>query len=449
LTSAEKKQQIRLSDHFTRRMMVRFTLPSIGMMIFTSIYGMVDGYFISNYVGAVPFAAMNLTMPFIMILSAVGFMFGTGGSAYVSMTLGKKEKKKANEIFSLIVYLVIGCGIALAVFGYAIAPWMSRALGATDEMLPYSVLYIRVSMISMPCFMLQNLFQSFLVTAEKPRLGLWVTILAGVANMFLDWLFVAVFGLGLGGAAAATVVSEYVGGVIPLLYFLFPNRSILHLGKTRWDGHAVWKTCTNGASEFLSDCASSIVGMLYNLQLMKYLGADGVAAYGVIMYVNFIFVGIYFGYTMGISPVIGYHYGAKNTDELHGLFQKSMQMFAAASVVLTVLSECFSAPLVRIFVGYDEDLFRLTAHAFRIYSVAFLFMGFNIFGSGFFTALNNGKVSAFLSAMRSLVLQIIAIYLLPRVLGADGLWGVVILSDGICLILTAWMLLRYRKVYHY
>lgn len=449
MTATEKKQPIRLSDHFTRRMMVRFTLPSVGMMIFTSIYGMVDGYFVSNYAGAVPFASLNIVMPFIMILSAVGFMFGTGGSALVSMTLGMKREEKANEIFSLLVYLLIGCGIALGIFGFAIAPRMSEILGATDEMLPYSVLYIRVNMIGIPFFMLQNLFQSFLVTAEKPKLGLGVTILAGVTNMFLDWLFVGILGFGLGGAAAATVISQMVGGLVPLVYFFLPNRSILHLGRTRWDGGAVWKTCTNGSSEFLSNCASSIVGMLYNRQLMHYLGSDGVAAYGVIMYVNFIFIGIYFGYTMGISPVIGYHYGAENTDELHGLFRKSVQMLSVTSAVLTLLSEMASVPLVRIFVGYDADLCALTVYAFRIYAVAFLFMGFNIFGSGFFTALNNGKISAFLSVSRSLVLQLAAICLLPRLLGANGLWGVVIFSEGISLILTIWMLARYRKTYHY
>lgn len=444
-----RRQPIQLSDHFNRRKMIRFTLPSIGMMIFTSIYGMVDGFFVSNYVGAIPFASLNLVMPFIMILSAVGFMFGTGGSALVSMTLGQGKKQKAQEIFSLIVYLLTVCGIVLGIIGFIIAPWMTKVLGATSKMMPYGILYIRINMIGIPFFMLQNLFQSFLVTAERPKLGLLVTVLAGVTNMILDWLFVGVIGWGLGGAAWATVISQAVGGLVPLLYFFMPNRSILHLGRTHWDGRAVWKTCTNGSSEFLSNCASSIVGMLYNHQLMKYLGADGVAAYGVIMYVNFIFIGIYFGYSMGIAPVIGYHYGARNTDELTGLFRKSLQMLTATSAVLTVLSECTAGLLVKIFVGYDPELCQMTVHAFRIYSIAFLFVGFNIFGSSFFTALNNGKVSAFLSVMRSLVLQLSAIYLLPYLFGADGLWGVVIMSDGVCFIFTLWMWFRYQKVYQY
>lgn len=448
-TKAMKKQPIQLSDHFTYGRLIRFTLPSIIMMIFTSIYGMVDGYFVSNYVGAVPFAALNLVMPFIMILSAVGFMFGSGGTALVSMTLGMGEREKANEIFSLITYLLIACGAVLGLIGYIIAPWISRVLGSTDEMLPYAILYIRVSMFGIPFFMLQNLFQSFLVTAERPKLGLFVTVLAGCANMVLDWLLVGVLGFGLGGAAVATIISEFVGGVIPLVFFWLPNSTILRLGKTHMDVGAVWKTCTNGSSEFLSNCASSIIGMLYNHQLMKYIGTDGVAAYGVIMYVNFIFVGIYFGYTMGIAPVIGYHYGAGNSDELHSIFEKTIRMMFIVSAALTAAAELLAVLLVKIFVGYDAGLMELTVYGFRIYSIAFLFMGFNIFGSGFFTALNNGAVSAFLSVVRSIGFQLIAIYLLPYLFGANGLWMVVVVSNGLCLILTIAMWVRYRKVYHY
>jgi putative MATE family efflux protein len=444
-----KKAVIQLSDHFTTGKMLRFTLPSVVMMIFTSIYGMVDGYFVSNYVGAVPFASLNLVMPFIMILSTVGFMFGTGGTALVSMTLGMGKHKRANEIFSLLTYLLIACGVVLGAIGFVIAPWMSRILGATPEMLPYAIQYIRINMIGIPFFMLQNLFQSFLVAAERPRLGLRVTILAGCTNMVLDWLFVGVLGFGLGGAAAATVMSQAVGGMVPLLYFLLPNKTILRLGKTHMDVSAVFKACTNGASEFLSNCASSIVGMLYNHQLLRYIGTDGVAAYGVIMYVNFCFVGIYFGYSMGIAPVVGYHYGADNKDELRGLFQRSLRMILTAAIVLTLLSEAASGFLVRIFVGYDPKLFALTIHGFRIYAIAFLFMGFNIFGSGFFTALKNGKISALLSVSRSLAFQLVSIYLLPALLGATGLWCVVVASDGLCLILTIRMWIRFQKTYGY
>lgn len=449
LNIRRKKQPIQLSNHFSYGKMIRFTLPSICMMIFTSIYGIVDGFFVSNYVGAVPFAALNLAMPFIMILSAFGFMFGSGGTALVSMRLGMGEKQRANETFSLLTYVLLASGIVLGIVGTAIAPWICRLLGATEEMMPYAVQYTRINMLSLPFFMLQRMFQSFMITAERPHMGLVVTVISGCTNMVLDWLFVGVFSWGLAGAAYATVISEYVGGLIPLVFFLMPNNSPLRLGKTHFHWHDIVKASTNGSSEFLSVSASSIIGMLYNLQLLRYAGTDGVAAYGVIMYVNFVFTGIYFGYTMGISPVIGFHYGAENEDELKNLFKRSSKMLITASVVITILSELASRLLVGIFVGYDPELMALTVRGFRIYSIAFLFMGINIFGSGFFTALNNGGISAMLSVTRSLVLQLISIYLLPYLLGTDGLWLVVVVSDGLCLLLTIYMLARYRKKYHY
>lgn len=444
-----KRQPIQLSDHFSYGKMIRFTLPSICMMIFTSIYGIVDGFFVSNYVGAVPFAALNLAMPFIMILSAFGFMFGSGGTALVSMRLGMGEKRRANETFSLLTYVLLVSSIVLGILGAMIAPWICRLLGATEEMMPYAVQYTRINMLSLPLFMLQRMFQSFMITAERPHMGLVVTVISGCTNMVLDWLFVGVFSWGLAGAAYATVISEYVGGLIPLVFFLMPNNSPLRLGKTHFHWHDIVKASTNGSSEFLSVSASSIIGMLYNLQLLRYAGTDGVAAYGVIMYVNFVFTGIYFGYTMGISPVIGFHYGAENEDELKNLFKRSAKMLITASVVITILSELASRLLVGIFVGYDPELMALTVRGFRIYSIAFLFMGINIFGSGFFTALNNGGISAMLSVTRSLGLQLISIYLLPYLLGTDGLWLVVVVSDGLCLLLTIYMLARYRKKYHY
>lgn len=440
---------IQLSDHFTYRKLIRFTLPSITMMIFTSIYGMVDGFFVSNYVGSIPFASLNLVMPFIMILSAVGFMFGTGGTALVSMTLGMGNKKKANEIFSLLVYVLFGCGVCLALFGALAAPQVSTLLGATKQMMPYAILYIRISMISLPFFMLQNLFQSFLVTAERPKLGLKITILAGCTNMFLDWLFVGHLGWGLAGAALATVISEITGGSIPLCFFFLPNSTTLRLGKTHMDTQAILKASTNGASEFLSNAATSLVGMLYNLQLLRYAGTNGVAAYGVIMYVNFIFASIFFGYTMGISPIVGYHYGAQHTDELKGLLRKSTIMILITSLVLTIFSEVGATFLVRIFVGYDAALMALTVHGFHLYSLSYLTMGYNTFGSGFFTALNNGRISAFLSIMRTLILQLIAIYALPLLLGADGLWLVTTLANTICFFLTIWTLSINREEYQY
>lgn len=445
----EKKQPILLSDHFTYRKLLRFTAPSIMMMIFASIYGVVDGFFVSNYVGSVPFAALNLVMPFIMVLSAIGFMFGTGGTALVSMTYGMGQKERANEIFSLIVYVLTGVGVILSVIGFIAAPAVTAFLGATPEMLPYGVLYIRINMAGQVQFMLQNLFQSFLVTAERPKMGLYVTLAAGFTNMFLDWLFVGVFGWGLAGAAWATVMSQTVGGVIPFLYFLLPNSTFLRLGRTHWDGGAILKAATNGSSEFLSNASTSFIGVLYNYQLLAYAGSNGVAAYGVIMYVNFIFVGIYFGYSVGVAPVIGYHYGAGNTDELHGLFTRSLRLIGIAATSLTIIAQLSARFLASIFVAYDPVLMELTVSGFHIYAIAFLFMGFNIFGSGFFTALNNGGISALLSFSRSLVFQLIAVYLMPYLFGINGLWAVVTSADCLCILLTTFMWIKYREKYHY
>lgn len=441
--------KIRLSDHFTYQKMLRFTLPSILMMIFTSIYGVVDGFFISNYAGSVAFAGVNLIMPFVMILGAIGTVFGSGGSALVSMKMGMGQKKEANEIFSFLVYAVIAIGLILSILGFILAEPVSIALGATDKMLPYCVTYCRINMIGNVQFILQYMFQVLLVTAERPQLGLWVTIAAGVSNMILDWLFVGIFGWGVSGAAWATVTSQTIGGVLPLLYFIFPNKSILHLGRTHINWGWFGRAATNGASEFMSNISMSIVSMLYNRQLMAYAGSDGVAAYGVIMYANFIFTGVYFGYSMGIAPVISYHYGAENTGELKGLFKKSLRLITAFMVVLTSLAEIFAPLIVAIFVGYDKDLLAMTSTAYRIYALAFIFMGFNVFGSSFFTALNNGAVSALISFARTLLFQVVSVLILPRIFGINGVWSAVIVAEGLSLILTVVCLMRYRSKYQY
>ena len=444
-----KQEKIRLSDHFSYGRLIRFTIPVIGTMIFTSIYGVVDGFFVSNYVGAVPFAALNLVWPVLMLLSAVGFMFGSGGTALVSMTLGMGRPEKANRIFSLIVYSLIAAGAVLSAAVFAGAEQVSRLLGANAEMLPYCVLYLRINLVGLIFFMLQNLFQSFLITAEKPKLGLAVTVAAGLTNMVGDWLLVGCLRLGLAGAALATIGSQFIGGVIPLIWFFLPGKKLLRLGRTRFDLNALVKTCANGCSEFFSNVSASIVGILYNYQLLHYIGTNGVAAYGVIMYVNFLFVGVFFGYAMGVSPVVGIHFGAKNTDELKSLFRKSLALIGAAAILMTIASELASGALVGIFVGYDPELNALTVRGFRIYTIAFLFMGFNIFGSAFFTALNDGKLSAILSLSRTLVLQLILIYVLPVLLGADGLWLVVVATESLSILLTAAFLIRFSKKYQY
>ena len=406
---------IQLSNHFTYKKLLRFTLPSVVMMIFTSIYGVVDGFFVSNFVGKTPFAAVNFIMPFLMILGSVGFMFGTGGSALIAKTMGEGDHEKAKRLFSLIVYVSAACGIVIAALGFVFIRPIAALLGAKDTMLDDCVTYGRIILLALPAYILQYEFQSFFVTAEKPQLGLAVTVAAGVTNIALDALLVAVFPLGLSGAAAATALSQCVGGIVPLIYFFRPNPGRLRLGRAKYDGKALLKTCTNGSSELMSNISMSVVSMLYNVQLMKYAGEDGVAAYGVLMYVNMIFLAAFIGYSVGTAPVIGYHYGAGNHEELKSLLKKSLTLIGIVSVVMLIAAELLAKPLAMVFVGYDEGLLALTLRGFVIYSFSFLFAGIAVFGSSFFTALNNGLVSALISFLRTLVFQVAAVLIFPLI----------------------------------
>ena len=440
---------IQLSEHFTYRKLLRFTLPSMVMMVFTSIYGVVDGVFVSNFVGSASFAAVNLIMPFLMILGAVGFMLGAGGSALVAFTLGTGDEKRANEIFSLLIYVLIGLGAVFTVGGILFMEPMARFLGADEAMLPVCVQYGRVVLTALVPFMLQNTFQSFLVTAERPHFGLYITIAAGVSNMALDALFIAGFGWGVTGAALATAISQFIGGIIPLVYFALPNKSRLRLCRAGWDGRALARACTNGSSEFMTNISMSVVNMLYNWQLMRLMGADGVAVFGIIMYVNFIFVSIFLGYSMGSAPVVGYHFGAGDREELQGLLRRSLRLVAVMGAVMTVLALLLARPLSMIFVSYDAALLTVTVRAFSIYALSFLLVGFNIFSSAFFTALNDGFTSALISFARTLVFEAAAVLVLPLVAGIDGVWAAVIAAEALALVLSAACLVRNRKKYGY
>lgn len=441
--------KIQLSEHFSYKKLLRFTLPSIIMMIFTSIYSVVDGFFVSNFVGKTPFAAVNFIMPFLMILGAFGFMFGTGGSALISKTMGEGDKERAQQLFSLFIYVSVGCGVVIAAAGIIFIRPVAALLGADGTMLEDCVRYGRIILIALPAYMLQFEFQSFFVAAEKPHLGLVVTIAAGVTNMTLDALLVAVFSLGLVGAAAATAISQCVGGIIPLIYFLCPNSSILRLTRTKFDGRALFKACTNGASELMSNISMSIVGMLYNMQLIKYAGENGVATYGVLMYVNFIFLAAFIGYSVGTAPIIGYNYGSGNHSELKNLLKKSLCLIGIFSVAMVVAAEGLAHPLASMFVGYDLELFKMTLRGFMIYSFSFLFSGIAIFGSSFFTALNDGLISALISFLRTLVFQVAAVLVFPLIWGIDGIWVSIVAAELMAVSVTVMFLLMKRKKYHY
>ncbi len=443
--------RIKLSDHFTYRRLLRFTLPSIAMMIFTSIYGVVDGYFVSNFAGKTPFSAVNLIMPFIMIVSTVGFMLGTGGTALVSKTLGEQNVERANSLFSLLVYVAFVLGILFSVLGIAFLRPIASFLGATGELLDCCVLYGRIVIAAMPFFILQVMFHSFFITAEKPQLGFIVTVASGVANMIGDFVLVTLLPQEhkLAGAAIATALSQIVGGGVPLIYFFGKNKSILRLGKTRFEGRAILKACTNGLSELVNSASMSVVGMLFNVQLLKYAGEDGVAAYGVMMYVSMVFMAVFIGYSIGTAPIVGYQYGAQNHDELKNLLRKSLILLLIGGVLMSVAAEALAVPLSKLFVGYDEGLMNLTISGFRIFALMFLFMGVAMFGSGFFTALNDGVTSAIISFLRTMLFEAGTVLLLPLLLGLQGIWFATVVAEAMAFVLTFVFLFAKRKKYRY
>lgn len=440
---------MQLSQHFTCRRLLRYCLPSIIMMVFTSVYGVVDGFFVSNFAGKTPFAAVNFIMPILMISGCAGFMFGTGGSALIGMALGEGDNKKANNIFSLVVYSSIVCGVFLAIIGLVILRPVATIMGAEDEMLRQCLIYGGIFLAGLPFYILQYEFQCLFATADKHKLGMYVTIIAGCTNIVLDALFVAVFPWGVAGAAVATVISQIAGGIIPLVYFLRKNDSPLRLTKCSFDGAALLKTCTNGSSELMSNISASVVGMLFNVQLMKYAGENGVAAYGVLMYVSWIFQAIFLGYTVGTAPVVSYHYGADNKDEVKNLLKKSLIIVAAVAVCMFVAGELLSWPLAKIFVGYDAELMDMTVNAFYIFSFSFLFFGFSVFGSSFFTALGDGLTSAAIAFLRTLVFQIAAVMLLPLIFGLNGIWASIVAAEIVSVAVMAVFFAIKRKKYGY
>ena len=443
--------KIQLSDHFTYGKLLRFTIPTISMMIFTSIYSVVDGYFVSNFAGKTPFAAVNLIMPFLMILGTVGFIFGTGGTALVAMTYGQGDQEKANEYFSLFVYLAFALGIVFAVLGMIFIRPAAKLLGADGELLDNCVRYGRIILAALPFFITSVMFQSFFVAAERPKMGMLVTVFSGIINMILDAVLVLSLpqDLKLIGAAIATAIAQTFSGVVPLVYFLRNNSSILKLGKTKYDGKAVRKACTNGLSEFMTNISMSIVGMLYNLQLIKYAGENGIVAYGVMMYVSMIFGMAFGGYSMGTAPVISFHFGAQNKAELSGLLKKSLVILGISGIGMFAVAELLAVPLASIFVGYYQELMQLTVSGFRIFSLVFLFMGFSIFSSGFFTALNDGVTSAIISFLRTMVFECAAVMLLPRIFGTTGIWASVLVAEGMSLILGTYFLITKKPRFGY
>ncbi len=438
-----------MSKHFTAWQLIRYSLPSIAMMIFTSIYGIVDGLFVSNFAGKTAFASVNLIMPFVMILSVTGFMIGTGGSALVAKTRGEGKEDAANRYFTMLVIFALALGIVLAIVGFITMDVISVALGATDEMLAYCVSYGRILMISLPLYSLQYAFQSFFVTAGKPSLGFGVIVIAGVANMILDAVLIGALGLGVEGAAAATCVSEYLGGGIPLVYFARKNSSYLRFVRTKIEWRAIGKACVNGSSEMVTNIAMSLVAMLYNFQLMAFIGEEGVAAYGVIMYTAMVFAAIFMGYNIGTSPLLSFQYGAQNRIEMRSIMMKSLFIVGASGIAMFALSEALAEPICYIFTSYDQNLYNITVNGFRIYAICYLLIGYSMYGSAFFTALNNGLISALISFLRTLVFETASVILLPMIIGVNGIWLSVTVAEAVSLIVTATCMIGFRKRYGY
>ncbi len=439
--------RIQLSDHFDTKRLLRFATPSILMMVFTSVYGVVDGFFVSNFVGKTSFAAVNFIMPFLMILGAFGVIVGTGGSALIGKFLGEGNREKANRVFSMLVYVSIVSGIALSIVGMVTIRNVALFLGADESMADLCALYGRIVLCGLPALMLQYEFQSFFVTAEKPQLGLYVTVASGLMNMVLDGVLVGLLKWGVPGAAVATVASQVVGGVLPLVYFARENESLLRVGKASFDLTSLLKTLGNGSSEFVSNISMSVVGMLYNVQLMKYAGEDGVAAYGVLMYVSMIFMAVFIGYSVAVAPVVSFHFGAKDKEELNSILRKSIAVIAVFAIMMLLAAEALAMPLAQLFVGYDETLVGITLHAFRIFSFSFVFCGVPIFGSSFFTGMNDGFTSAMISFMRTVVLQTAAVLILPMIMGLDGIWYSLIVAELSAAIVTIMFLWAKREMY--
>lgn len=440
---------IKLSDHFTYLKLLRFTAPSIIVVIFTSIYSVIDGFFVAKFVGETPFAAVNIVWPFVMILGAIGFMLGSGGSALVAKTLGEKRPFRANQIFSMLIYTTLIFGILAAFLGLIIIKPLVGLFAVEGELLSECMTYAYILLPAIPALMLQVMFQSFTVTAERPKFGLAITVFAGVTNFILDALFILVWHWGLSGAAWATVMSQIIGGIVPLLYFAFPNKSLLHLGKTKFYARSLVKSCTNGASEFMSSISVSLVEMLYNYQMLRLIGEKGVVAYGIISYVNFIFLAAFLGYSVGCNPIVGYHYGAGNKNELHNLLHKSLKFVSVAAVILTIIAEFSAHAIASIFIGYNEALTNETAYGFRIYAISFLFAGFNIYATAFFTALNNGLISAIIAFCRTLLFTSLCIIILPIFFGINGIWTAVIITEILTLIISFGFIIKLRPQYGY
>jgi len=453
-----------LTQKFSLGRLFKYVMPTIVAVLLASLYSIVDGIFVSNVGGTTAFAALNQVSPIFMIIAAIGFMFGTGGSALVGKILGEGDQERANRLFSFFAYALIAIGITCSVILWFTLEPILVALGVTETMMPYCVAYSHILIPALTLFMLQFYFQSFLATAKKPGLGLLFTVLAGITNVVGDAVLVGVVANGdplkaVQGAAIATAAGLFIGGLVPMIYFLRKNNSLLRLGKADADGKALLKACGNGSSEFFTNISGSIINMVYNSLFLYMIGDMGVAAYGTVGYVNSIFTAIASGFVIGVAPLFSYNYGAGNTDNLKNLYKQSLSIVVIFSVVSTVVIELLTQPLAGAFSHGDEALKQITVDGLSIFTLSFLFKGIPTFGSGLFTAFNNGRVSAIISIVRTLVFNLATIIIVPviffHVFGSSyeaafyGVWYSVVFSELLATIMTFGFLKKYRKQYQY
>lgn len=442
--------EIKLSDRFTYPKLLRFTIPTMLMILCTSSYGIVDGVFISNFAGVTDFSAVNLMFPFIYGAATLGYMFGSGGNAVIAKLLGEKDDCGANRAFSMIVLSGLFLGVITAAVMYVLTPSFARSVGAAGALYESAVKYAKICFLFTPPFILQTMFLSFFIAAGKPKLSLYVNIVSGVINIFFDWLFIAEFNLGVEGAASATGLGQLSGAVIPLIYFIRKNSSLLKLtAKFKFNGKILGLTCANGSSEMVTNLSMSIVNTLYNAALIETAGEPGPAAYGVVLYLNFLFAAIFLGYSQGSAPIVSYDYGARNVSELQNITKKSLTLMLSLGVFCTAFAYFVSPPFARVFCAGNPELYELAVHGSQIFAFSYLLSGFNIWASAFFTALSNGLISALLSFLRLFVFQIGCILILPRIFGLSGIWASIAVAEVLAAVPAAVCLFACRNKYGY
>ena len=441
---------MQFDTHFTVKKLLSAAFPLIVMMIFTSLYSVADGLFLSNFAGKEAFAAVNFIMPYLMFFPSTGFLFGSGGSALIAKRLGEKRDREADEIFTTLLGVSALTGLVLAILGLIFLRPVAELQGAEGALLQNSLLYGRIYLLGTPASVVQFEFESLYPASGKNKLGLWATVASGGLNIVLDAIFLGVFSWGIRGAAVATILSQWLGGLLPFFYYRSRrNTSLLHLVRCRPRIREMGRVCTNGASEMVNNISNSVVSLLYNVQLLRLAGDDGIAAYGVMMYINFLFTAVFWGYVSGAAPIVSYHYGAGNHRELKSLLRQSLLLLSSGSLLMFLLSVLLARPVSSIFVGYDPVLFQMTIRGFRLFSLSFLFAGLSIFGSSFFTALNNGLISAILSFSRVFLFQVPAVLLLPRFFELDGIWLSAAVAEFFTALMGGIFILAKRKKYHY